>query len=73
MATMQVIMGGLTTIALTPQAETDALWKNLSVTRTRSFLPQTCTRQCQEGSVGRLFGEALQGQGSPGGGTQEEM
>jgi hypothetical protein len=61
------------TIALTPQAETDALWTNVSITRTRSILPPTCTRQCQEGSVGCLFGEALQGQDSPGGGSQEEM
>ncbi|KAJ8590258.1 hypothetical protein M405DRAFT_171917 [Rhizopogon salebrosus TDB-379] len=28
-----------------PQAETDALCKNVSATRTRSFLPRTCTRQ----------------------------
>jgi hypothetical protein len=35
-----------TTIDLTPQSETDALCKNVLATRTRSFLPWTCTRQC---------------------------
>jgi hypothetical protein len=35
-----------TTIDLTPQSATDALCKNVLATRTRSFLPCTCTRQC---------------------------
>ncbi|KAJ8594120.1 hypothetical protein M405DRAFT_809672, partial [Rhizopogon salebrosus TDB-379] len=30
----------------TPQSETDALCNNVLATRTRSFLPWTCTRQC---------------------------
>jgi hypothetical protein len=44
-----------TTVAPTPQAETYVLYKHVSGTRTRSFLPWTCF---PEGSVGHCFGEA---------------
>jgi hypothetical protein len=44
-----------TTVALTPQAETDVLYKDVSGTHTRSFLPWTCF---PKGSVGHCFGEA---------------
>ncbi|KAJ8581834.1 hypothetical protein M405DRAFT_831707 [Rhizopogon salebrosus TDB-379] len=44
-----------------PQAETDALCKNVSFTRTRPFLPRTCTRQFPMKIVWMLLLEALRG------------
>jgi hypothetical protein len=62
----QVIMGEYYD-PLTLQAETDALCKNASATRTHSFLPGQVRDSFQDGFIGRLFREILQGQDSPGG------
>ncbi|KAJ8586575.1 hypothetical protein M405DRAFT_823127, partial [Rhizopogon salebrosus TDB-379] len=57
-----------------PQAETNALCKNVSFTRTRLFLPRTCTRQFSMKILWTLLWEALRDKIIlTGGGRQEPL